>query len=94
LRDSPERSVEVAALGTDAPSIAYRAGGRTLLIVVRLAAGPGVSQRLASPPRSFSVLLATEDAAFAADPRPLSIETSGAGLVVSFARPGALVLLA
>jgi len=38
--------------------------------------------------------LSTEDERFAADPRPVSVEREGNDVVVSLARPGAVVLTA
>jgi maltooligosyltrehalose trehalohydrolase len=93
LRDSPARSVHVDAIGQDALCLEYGAGGRALLIVVRLGgAGSIASHPRAGETRGWSTVLSTEDPAFAADPRPVSIDPSGVALVLGFARPGAVLL--
>jgi maltooligosyltrehalose trehalohydrolase len=90
LRGAPGRSVQVAALDEGALAIQYGDGERALLVVVRLRGAGAV--RPATGRRRWRVVLTTEDAAFAGDPRPPSVEEEGDGLVLAFSRPGAVVL--
>jgi maltooligosyltrehalose trehalohydrolase len=93
LRDSPERTARVTAVGRDALAIAYGRGGRALAVVVRLAgAGPVERPRGPNEQRPFRLVLSTEDPALAPDPRPVSITASAGALVIGFARPGAVIL--
>jgi maltooligosyltrehalose trehalohydrolase len=93
LCDAPGRRVHVAAVGDDSLAVAYAAGERALLVIVRLrGAGP---VEPAPPPggrHRWSPVLSTEDPAFTEDPRPALIDLFGASPVLDFARPGAVVL--
>jgi maltooligosyltrehalose trehalohydrolase len=93
LRDSPGRSVRVDTIGEDSLAIEYASGGRALLVVVRLrGAGPVEPVPRAGELRAWSTVLSTEDPAFAGDSCPVGVEGPGTGPVISFARPGAVVL--
>jgi maltooligosyltrehalose trehalohydrolase len=94
-------ALHVAAL--DSGSLAFHVGPRPgcrrhLLVVVRLS-GAGESRldaaALGLPPgAAWREALSTEDARFAAGPRPPSLERRGDDLLPSFARPGAIALTA
>jgi maltooligosyltrehalose trehalohydrolase len=62
--------------------------GSAVLIVFRF------RERGAVPPivPGWQPVLSTEDAMFCPDPRPIRVETTAAGLLLTFTRPGALVL--
>jgi maltooligosyltrehalose trehalohydrolase len=92
LRDAPGRSVQVAAVDEGALAIQYGRGERALLVVVRLRGAGDV--RPATGRRGWREVLSTEDAAFAGDPQPPSVEEEGDALVLAFSRPGAVLLLA
>jgi maltooligosyltrehalose trehalohydrolase len=94
LQSSPGRSVHVSALGEDSLAIEYRAGGRALLLAVRLrGAGPiePRPQALAAE-AAWTTVLTSEDPAFAPDPRPPVLGLGRGRLLLGFERPGAVVL--
>ncbi len=99
LRHAPGRLVTVTTLGEDALALRYGsrldadAAARGLLVVVRLKGQGPVSWPADARARpEWRVTLSTEEPAYAADPRPVGLETSPAALVLRFARPGAVVL--
>jgi maltooligosyltrehalose trehalohydrolase len=93
LRHSAGRRVRVTAVGEDALAVELEDAGRALLVVVRLrGAGPVELRHGAGGRRHWSALLSTEDPAFAADAHAISISPSETGLVLGFARPGAIVI--
>ena len=93
LRGAPGRVVHVVPAGEDSIAITHAAGERALLVVARLRGAGSVE---AAPPaggrRRWRPVLSTEDLAFAAAPRPPSVVSSGSGVVLGFARPGAVVV--
>jgi maltooligosyltrehalose trehalohydrolase len=94
LQSSPGRSVHVSAPGEDSVASEYRAGGRALLVAVRLrGAGPiePRPQALARP-AAWTTVLTSEDPAFAPDPRPPVLDLGRDRLLLGFERPGAVVL--
>jgi maltooligosyltrehalose trehalohydrolase len=92
LRDGPGRSVCVEAVDEGSLVIEYGAGGRALVVVVRLR-GEGAA-RVGTGRRGWEVVLTTEDTGFVGEVQPPSIEGEGDGLVLAFRRPGAVVLRA
>jgi maltooligosyltrehalose trehalohydrolase len=94
LRDAPGRTVRADAPDEDTVVVELAGEGRALLVVVRLRGAGTVDLRERRPPRggSWAPVVDTEEPAFAASPRPVSIELAGEGPRVSFARPGAVVL--
>jgi maltooligosyltrehalose trehalohydrolase len=93
LRDAPGRSVHVDGVDEGSLVIEYGAGGRALLVVVRLR-GTGAVRATGGRDRGWQAVLTTEDAGFAPGAQPPSIEREGNGLVLGFSRPGAVVLRA
>jgi maltooligosyltrehalose trehalohydrolase len=92
LCDATARSVQVAAVDEGSLAVQYGEEGRVLCVAVRLRGAGTV--RLAERLRAWQVVLTTEAADFAGDPQPPSIEDEGDGLVLTFSRPGAVVLRA
>jgi maltooligosyltrehalose trehalohydrolase len=93
LRDAPGRSVRVAAVDEGALVIEYGVEGRALLVVMRLR-GAGAVRAAGGRDRGWQAVLTTEDAGFAGEAQPPSIEREEDGLVIVFSRPGAAVLRA
>jgi maltooligosyltrehalose trehalohydrolase len=80
--------LEAGALGDDALVLRREDGDAALMVLVQLR-GAGVHS-LAARGWRFTLVLTTEDPAFA--PHPAPIEVDAAGLEVRFSRPGAVVL--
>jgi hypothetical protein len=93
LRDAPGRSVRVAAVDEDSLVIDYGAGGRALLVVVRLR-GEGAVHVATGRRRGWQLVLSTEDPGFAGDSQLPSVEEDGDGLLLALSRPGAVLLRA
>ena len=95
LRDPTGEGFSVRAVGEAGLVLARIRGDNALLALVqlagegRLAAEEAVPARLRAGSR-WSLALTTEDAAFAPDPRPPSVDLAGA--TATFLRPGAVVL--
>jgi maltooligosyltrehalose trehalohydrolase len=85
------RRDRLGARAVGARAVLLEAGD--LAVAVQLGGGGEVAlpDGLGGAPR---ILLSTEDAAFAPDPRPPALAPAGGGAVVTFQRPGAIVVAA
>jgi maltooligosyltrehalose trehalohydrolase len=90
LGASPETSVEASAADADTVLLRRRDGDDHFLVVVRLS-GDGTVE-VATDARPPEAVLTTEDARFALDPAPVTIQSNGPRTTLTFQRPGAVIL--
>jgi maltooligosyltrehalose trehalohydrolase len=94
LRNAARSAYDAQALDDDTLALCRRApDGSALWIVARLRGSGGVAlDRVAGAHGAWSLVLSTEDAAFACDPAPPSVDLSSGAPRVVFRRPSAVIL--
>jgi maltooligosyltrehalose trehalohydrolase len=90
LGASPAPTADASAPDDDSIVMSRRDEGDTFWIVARLSSPGSVDVPMAAG----SVVLTTEDVAFAPDPEPPAIHWHASGVTVDFRRPGAVILSA
>ena len=91
LGAAEETSIDAAAIDDATIAMRREAGGERFMVVVRLQ-GAGTSSLPHDEQAVPAVVWSTEDARYASDPAPIDVRADGRQILITFRRPGAVIL--
>ena len=91
LGAAQETSIEAAAIDDATIAMRREAGGERFMVVVRLQ-GAGSSSLPHDEEAVPAVVWSSEDARYASDPAPIDVRADGRQMLITFRRPGAVIL--